>query len=306
MTDLKQIAKQQVIDLVAGYSVETTPGTAAKIPDYRAYLAPGTTVSVTFLAGSDFGDTIATAKRLTAEGFRPAPHFAARSFPDLATFAEGLSRMEGEAGVDTAVALAGGLSHPVGALDNSMQLLESGLFEKHGIKRIGIAGHPEGSPDIEDGELARALAWKNAYAAQSSARLYIATQFCFEAEPVITWDKAIARAGNKLPIRVGIPGLATLKTLINHARICGIGPSIRVLTRQARNITRLMTLQTPDRLLLDLARYKASDPDCGIEGLHVYPLGGLRKTAAWLTAIQEGDFTIHPDGNGFTVNRPIE
>lgn len=298
--------KQQIMALAAGFSIETTPGSALKIPDYRDHLRPGTSVSVTFLPGSDFADSIATAKRLKAEGFHPAPHFAARSTPDLATFEDWLKRMQDEVGVEEAVVLGGGVSQPVGDLDNSMQLLETGLFEKHGIKRIGVAGHPEGSPDIAPGRVSEALDWKNGYAARSGSHVYIATQFCFEAAPIIAWDRQLAAAGNRLPIHIGIPGLATLKTLINHARACGIGPSMRVLTRQARNITKLLTVQAPDRLLTDLARYRASHADCGIVQLHFYPLGGLRRSAKWAYAVQDGDFTLAPDGSGFTVDREID
>src|SRR3546814_3984014 len=73
--------RQQILDLVEGFTVETTPGSAAKIPDYREHLRPGARVAVTFLPGSDFADTVATAKRLQEEGFQPMPHFAARSIP---------------------------------------------------------------------------------------------------------------------------------------------------------------------------------------------------------------------------------
>lgn len=298
--------KHQIMTLVAGFSIETTPGSALKIPDYRDLLRPGATVSVTFLPGSDFADSLATAKRLKAEGFKPAPHFAARSTPDLATFEDWLKRMQDEVGVDEAVILGGGVTHPVGNLDNSMQLLETGLLQKHGITRIGVAGHPEGSPDIAPGRVGEALAWKNDYAARTGSQLYIATQFCFEAAPIIAWDREIAAAGNRLPIHIGIPGLATLKTLINHARACGIGPSMRVLTRQARNIAKLLNVQTPDRLLIDLARYRASHADCGIVQLHFYPLGGLRRSAKWAYAVQDGDFTLAPDGSSFVVDREID
>ena len=186
-----------------------------------------------------------------------------------------------------------------------MELLETGLFDRHSIRQIGVAGHPEGSPDIGGPELSAALSWKNDFAARSDAQFYIATQFCFEAAPIIAWDRAIRAAGNNLPIHIGIPGLATLKTLINHARACGIGPSMRFLTRQARNVAKLMSVNAPDRLLLDLAKYKALDPDCGIRQLHFYPLGGLKKSAAWANAVQDGDFTLKRDGRGFGVNREI-
>jgi methylenetetrahydrofolate reductase (NADPH) len=298
--------KQQTIDLVEGFSIETTPGSALKIPDYRAHLRPGATVAVTFLPGSDFADTIRTAERLKQEGFNPAPHFAARSTPSRADFEEDLKRLQGEVGVSEVVALGGAVDTPAGEFESSMQLLETGLFDKYGIKRIGLAGHPEGSPDISPAALAEALAWKNRFAETSDAAFYIATQFCFEAGPIIAWDKAIREDGNRLPIHIGVPGLATLKTLINHARACGVGPSMRVLTRQARNIAKLLVVTAPDRLILDLARYRAVDPDCGIAKIHVYPLGGLRRSAAWTYAVLDGDFTIDGKQTGFSVDRQID
>ena len=297
--------KQAIIDLVDGFSIETTPGSATKIPDYREHLRPGTSVAVTFLPGSDFADTVALAKRLRDEGFDPAPHLAARSIPTRAAFEDFLKRLKGEAAVAHVLVLAGALDEPIGEFENSMQLLETGLLDKHGITRIGVAGHPEGSSDISPDELTAALDWKNAFARRTDAAVYIATQFCFQAAPIIAWDQAIRAQGNALPIQIGVPGLATLKTLINHAKACGIGPSMRFLTRQARNMAKLMTVSAPDRLLLDLARYKANDPGCGIRGIHVYPLGGLKKSAVWTYAVADGAFTLRPDGKGFTVNRKI-
>ena len=296
--------KQQIIDFLSGFSIETTPGSAAKIPDYREYLRPGATVSVTFLPGSDFADTVATARRLKDEGFDPAPHFAARSIPSKAALEDYLKRLQGEVGVTEAVALGGAVDNPIGEFDSSMQLLETGLFDAYGIKTIGLAGHPEGSPDISDTGLAEALTWKNAFAERSDADFYLATQFCFEAAPIIAWDRQIREAGNTLPIHIGVPGLATLKTLINHARACGVGPSMRVLTRQARNITKLLTVSTPDKLIADLALYKATDPDCGIRKAHFYPLGGLRRSAKWAYAVADGDFTLR--GKGLAVDYDIE
>ncbi len=296
-------ARQQVVEFLTGFSIETTPGSAAKIPDYRALLRPGTTVNVTHLPGSDFAETIATAKRLKAEGFEAAPHIAARSTPDRATLEDWLKRLQDQVGVTHVLALGGGVSDPLGDFDSSMQLLETGLFDKYGIRTIGVAGHPEGSPDIPEPALAEALNWKNAFAERSDAAFYIATQFCFEAAPIIAWDRRLRAAGNRLPIHIGVPGLATIKTLLAHARACGVGPSMRFLSRQATRVAKLMTVNAPDRLVLDLARYRAEDPDCGIRRVHVYPLGGLRKSAAWVHGVLDGDFVIDRQGKGFKVLR---
>ncbi len=299
-------AHKEIVDFVADFTIETTPGSAAKTPSYRDHLAAGTKIAVTFLPGSDYADTVATAQRLKGEGLIPLPHIAARSLPSQKALEDFLGRLQGEVGIDEVVALAGAVDKPLGPFDSSMKVLETGLLDRHGIKTIGVAGHPEGSPDISEKGLAEALAWKNDFAQRSDAELYIATQFCFESAPIIAWDKAIRASGNRLPIHIGVPGLATIKTLINHAKACGVGPSMRVLTRQARNIAKLMSVNAPDSLVLELARYKANDPDCGIRRAHFYPLGGLRRTAAWARAVAEGDFTLHRNGRGFSVNRVIE
>jgi methylenetetrahydrofolate reductase (NADPH) len=297
--------KQQIIDFVSGYSIETTPGSAAKTPDYREHLRPGTKVAVTFLPGSDYRDTVATAKRLREEGMEPAPHIAARSLKDKAQFEDYLTRLRNEADITKVVVLAGAVDSPVGDFSDSMQLLDTGLFDAHGIKTIGVAGHPEGNPDIPEQAVWQALRWKQEFAKRTDAEMYIATQFVFEAQPVIDWDKAVRREGIDLPIHIGVPGLATLKTLINHARACGVGPSMRFLTRQAKNVTKLMTVSAPDLLVSDLAKYAAENPDCGIKRVHMYPLGGMRRSAAWANAVAEGNFQMKADGRGFEVNRDI-
>lgn len=297
--------KQQIIDFVSGFTIETTPGSALKIPDYREHLRPGTKVAVTFLPGSDFADTIATAKRLKEEGFQPLPHFAARSIVSAAVMEENLKKLQAEVGVEEVVALGGAVDTPLGTFESSMDLLETGLFDKYGIREIGVAGHPEGSPDISAQGLKDAITWKNAFAERTGAKLYIATQFCFEAAPIIAWDRLIQAEGNKLPIHIGVPGLATIKTLLNHAKACGVGPSMRFLTRQAMNIAKLMTVNAPDKLIMDLAQYRAEDPNCGIDRVHMYPLGGLRRSAAWSYAVVDGDFAMDSKGKGFKVTRDI-
>lgn len=296
--------KQQIVEFLDGFTVETTPGSAAKIESYRDLLRPGTTISVTFLTGSDFADTIRTCRRLKNEGMRPVPHIAARGTPSRAVLADWLDRLRGEVEVDEVLLIGGAADKPLGEFDCTMQLLETGLFEKHSIRRIGVAGHPEGSPDFSDKAAERALMDKNAYARATGSELFLVTQFVFEAKPVIEWERRIRAAGNQLPVHIGVPGLATIKTLLMHAQACGIGPSMRVLTRQARNIAKLMSVRTPDRLVSELAAYKAENADCGIRRVHMYPFGGLRRTAAWTYAVLDGAFELK-SGGGFEVTAAI-
>lgn len=293
--------KWPIIDLLSGFTTETTPGAAAKIADYRVHLLPETTVYITFLPGSDFADTITVAARLRREGFNPVPHFAARSIPNRAFAEKALAHLSGEVGVDHVLLIGGAVDQPVGEFSDTMQLLDTGLFDAYGITRIGVAGHPEGSPDIPEEQVRAALAWKNMFAERTDASMYVITQFCFEADPVIEWSRRIQAEGNRLPVYVGIPGLASLKALIGHARACGVGPSMRYLTRQARNVARLLTVSAPDRLVTALATHRATNPDCGIHGVHLYPLGGLKKSADWARSVIDGRFEFRADGSGFDV-----
>jgi methylenetetrahydrofolate reductase (NADPH) len=295
-------AREDVRAFVADFTAETTPFSAAKIEHFGEVLRDNTTVFVTFLPGTDYADTVAVSRRLRAEGMRPVPHIAARSVPNKSFLDENLARLVGEAGVDEVLIIGGAVDRPVGDFSDSMQILDTGLLDKHGIRKVGVAGHPEGSPDITDAGILDALKWKNAFAERTGTELYIVTQFCFEAAPIIAWDKKIQAEGNKLPIRIGIPGLATIKTLLNYAKACGVGNSMNFLKRQARNVTKLMTVSTPDKLLVDLARYRAQDPACGITGIHMYPLGGIKKTAKWSYAVVDGQFDMSAAGDSFRVN----
>lgn len=286
-------AEESVIaDFMTGFSVETTPAGATKIRDFREILRPGATVYITFLPGSDYNDTVATAKRLRAEGFVPAPHFPARSMRDKAMVEDYLARVTGEAGVEHVLTIAGAVDQPLGPYADSMQLLETGLFDKYGIKRIGVAGHPEGSPDMSDEAIAEALAWKLSFAERSDALFHIVTQFCFELQPIIDWDRKLRADGNIFPIRIGVPGIARLSTLLKYAIACGVGNSLQFLKKKSKDVTKMMSQESPDRLVRELANYVADDPNCGIDSVHMYPLGGLQKSAEWSYAVTDGRFAL--------------
>ena len=156
-----------------------------------------------------------------------------------------------------------------------MQILETGLIQDYGIGKIGVSGHPEGSPDINDDALASALAWKNEYAKKEGLDLYIETQFCFEAEAVLAWERDIRAAGNELPIRIGIQAQQLLKHCSALHQISGIGPSINFISKQARNVAKLMTVQAPDKLLAGLAEGMANDDNCLLAHFPLLSIRGL-------------------------------
>lgn len=292
--------KDKIADFVSGFSIETTPLGAKKTHDFREHLDKGTWVYVTSLPGSDFIDTVDACKKLSNEGMVPVPHFTARSIANRKTFEENLSMVVGEAGVERVLAIAGADRNPAGDYKDTMTLLETGLFDKFGIRSIGLAGHPEGSPDITSDQLKEHGLRKSRYSQTTAANLYLVTQFVFEAKPVIDWVEKINGYGNEMPVVVGLPGLATTKSLIKHAYNCGIGPSMGILKKQPKNITKLLTLQEPDKLVFDLTKYIYNKPDSRIDGVHVFPFGGLSSSAAWSNAVANSEIECH--STGFKVN----
>ena len=58
-----------------------------------------------------------------------------------------------------------------------MDVLKSDLLSKFNYKFVGVAGHPEGSPDISNKNLDLAIKEKNEFAKNVNFQMYIATQF---------------------------------------------------------------------------------------------------------------------------------
>lgn len=272
--------------ILGGYSIEVMPRTAAKIENFREFLPVGTRVYIAHIDGTPIEDMVATARRLTDEGYAVMPHIPARSIHGRAMLDDWLNRYHNEAGVTQALLLAGGVATPAGDLNSSLHLIETGLFDHYGFKRLHVAGHPEGNKDIDkDGTTAvvdEALKFKQAYAESSDAEMAIVTQFAFDAKPVIQWAERIAAAGVKLPIHLGIAGPTKLQTLIKFAISCGVGPSLSVLQKRALDLSKLLTPYEPDEFLTEIAEYKASNPQSLIEQIHVFPLGGIRPSADWM------------------------
>ena len=270
---------------VAGFSIEVMPRTAAKIADFRQVLPAGTRVYVANIEGTPFRDMLETSQRLVREGFIAVPHITARTVRDLPELRETVERYRAEAGVEEVLLLAGGVARPYGEFSSSIELLESSVFDRAGFRRIFVAGHPEGNRDIDAAgdhtELDRALLRKQELAAELGIEMELTTQFTFDADAVIAWTQRIREIGVDLPVNVGVAGPTKLQTLIRYALLCGVGPSIQVIQRRARDVTKLLSPFTPDNVVSGLAEFRCANPDSGISGLHLFPLGGIRAAAAW-------------------------
>lgn len=274
-----------IASALRGYSIEVMPRTAAKIENFGALLPQGTRVYIAHIEGTPIDDMVETAKRLKNQGFSVMPHFPARIIRDEAEFKEWVGRYRAEADVTEALVLGGSPTTPAGAFHSAMQLLQTGHFEAAGYTRIHVAGHPEGNRDIDaDGRTTlvdRALREKEAWAKERGVDMAIVTQFAFDAAGVVRWAQRLRNEGVSLPVHLGVAGPAKLQTLIKFAIACGVGPSLAVLKKRARDVTKLVVPFEPDELLANVAAVADESGAPLFEQMHLFPLGGIRAAAEY-------------------------
>lgn len=268
----------QIKTAMQNWSIEFTPANGRDIDDFRRILPLGTTVNVTAIPGVDLDLMRSTVRQLAAQEMNPVPHIAARGIASVHAL-KSLLESYREAEVTEVLLIAGGYKSPVGEFKSSIEVLETGLLQALGIEKVGVAGHPEGSPDIPEEELQRALKQKNVLAGESGLEIYIETQFCFDSQAILCWEAQMRQVGNQLPIRIGLAGPAKLKTLIHFALISGVGPSLQFLKKQARNVSKLLTIQDPYDLIAELAPHLDSQSSNCLQSIHLYPFGEFSQTA---------------------------
>tara|TARA_B000000475_G_scaffold135858_1_gene109535 strand:- start:280 stop:1143 length:864 start_codon:yes stop_codon:yes gene_type:complete len=287
---MEKIINTNFKDFISGYSIEVLPRSAAKVDSFSDVLPKNTRVYIAHLETEDISAMVATAKRIHDEGFTVMPHIPARIISSKKMLHDWISMYQNEAGVDEALLLAGGSNKPVGDFNSSMQLIESGLFDKAGFKRLHVAGHPEGSKDIDPSggikNVSEALSWKQEFSQRTDASMAIATQFCFDGNIVKKWADSIKENGIDIPIHIGIAGPAKLQTLLKFSVECGIGASMKVLTKRAKDLTKLLLPYKPTQILNELADHKSKDPEFNIEQVHFFPIGGVKQTVDWLEEYQ--------------------
>ena len=277
------MSSEAIKKFLDGFSVEVTPKAASKIENFEDYIPSGTLVYIAHIEGTPIEEMVETAKKINDQGFCAMPHFPARIIKDKNVLEDWISRYKNEANVSNALLIAGGANKPYGEYDSSIQLIESELFDKADFNNLHIAGHPEGSMDIDpDGSTTnvdQALSWKNEFSKRTDANMAITTQFSFDASSVISWANNIKEAGIYIPVHIGIAGPAKLQTLLRYSIECGVGASIKIIQKRAKDLTKLLLPYKPTNIITELATYKANNPSFNIEKVHFFPLGGIKQVS---------------------------
>lgn len=268
-------------DLLDGYSLEITAKDVPALREAAPMIAPQTPIAVTFLPGEEMSARIAAVKAVRELGFEPMPHVSARRLTSVDVFEDMIKQVTAESGVKRLFVIAGDPPTPEGPFEDSLQVIKTGVLEQNGIKAIGIAGHPEGHPNVSKEDLWVWMENKIAEIRQRDMLPIIVTQFGFSADPFLEWLEEMRARGIDSPVRIGVPGPAGIKRLLGFAARCGVGASASVMAKYGVSLTNLIGSAGPNKLVgalkdgFDFEKH-------GRVRLHFYPFGGLSKTVEWI------------------------
>ena len=263
-------------------SIEIQPKQALSTEDIGTLVPKGCRVYLADVGIEPIDSFVTAARRLVDLGFVPVPHIPARRLTTYDEFESRIGRLSEYGGVTDILVIGGGLDKPAGEFTSTMDVLSTGVIDKFGISDVGIAGHPEGSPDFSEATAEEALRLKQDFARRTGARMRIVTQFGFAPEKFIRWADGLNTSGIEFPVHLGVAGPAKLPTLIKYAMACGVGQSLNFLRKKASILASLTTSHSPEDVVTPIEQHYLSNASTSITQIHVFPFGGVRQAAAWL------------------------
>lgn len=243
--------------------------------EQAAALPPRSTVSVTASPAKGLEATVELAIELEAAGHRAIPHLSARMVRDESHLRALVGQLR-DAGIDRAFVVGGDEEHP-GPYADGLALLEAMDRLELLPLEVGIPCYPQGHAVIPDEALLQALAAKARYAS------YMTTQLCFDPSAIAVWLAARRAAGNALPVKIGIPGVAEIPKLLSISARIGVRDAGRFVLKNRRFVGELLRSGGVYRptALLDGLDAVIADPASDVIDLHVYTFNNVGPTEAW-------------------------
>ena len=279
--------KEKIISLIDGFTIELNPKVRHKINSIP--LEKKNNVYITYLPDASENDILETIEFVSKNNLTPITHLPARTMKNLDHVRQFLSQVR-ERTDSKKILVIGGGGNQLGQITSSLEILNSGLLEENDFDKIGIAGHPEGSPDISQETIDNFLNDKFELTKTKGLNLELVTQFFFDAAPFINWCEELTKKKITIPVRVGFPGPASFKTLLNFGLMSGVGNSINFLKKNSSKVSDLLTKTSNDEMLISLAEF--ANKNSPLKSFHCFPFGGFEKTCLWLNELQNGEFTI--------------
>ena len=279
--------KEKIISLIDSFTIELNPKVRHKINSIP--LEKRNNVYITYLPDASENDILETIDFVSKNNLTPITHLPARTMKNLDHVHQFLSQVR-ERTDSKKILVIGGGGNQLGQITSSLEILNSGLLEENDFNEIGIAGHPEGSPDISQETIDNFLNDKFELTKTKGLNLELVTQFFFDAAPFINWCEELTKKKITIPVRVGFPGPASFKTLLNFGLMSGVGNSINFLKKNSSKVSDLLTKTSNDEMLISLAEF--ANKNSPLKSFHCFPFGGFEKTCLWLNELQNGEFTI--------------
>jgi methylenetetrahydrofolate reductase (NADPH) len=282
----------RVAEFAARASLEITSNDRELPPALVGRLPAGTPLYVAHTPNATLAQVAEVACAAQAAGFAGCPHLVARRIATRPEIEAALARLRA-GGVKRALLVAGDLTPPAGEYTSTLELLESGVLDDAGLTTIGVAGHPEGHPDIPPETAWDALVRKQAWSRRTGIAMHVATQFGFDTAALAAFDAGLTARGVTLPVHVGVAGPASLKSLAKFAAMCGIGASLGALLTNPGALGALKSLvKTIDEIFPAVVRLREGPLARRLVQPHFFAFGGVMKTVEWLEAVRNGRFMI--------------
>jgi methylenetetrahydrofolate reductase (NADPH) len=244
-------------------------------------LQPGSYVAVTCSPSKGIEETLEMSQRLAHRGFKVVPHIAARMVRDKAHLQEIMARLH-DMPIESLFVPGGDSPQSAGIYSSAYEMLRDMADCEHRIVKLGVGAHPEGHPAVSDEVLMEELLKKQEFAT------YFVTQMCFDADIIGTWIKKVRACGVTIPAWLGLPSVSQRASLMKTSLRIGVGNSLRYLKNHGKIAAKLMMKKEyrPDDLLIELGPYLA-DPNCNIEGHHIYCFNAVETAEEWRVGFLE-------------------
>jgi methylenetetrahydrofolate reductase (NADPH) len=275
-----------IAELARHASVELNVQDVRYLAASRELLPRGTRLYVSHLPKQSWDDTLSACRAVAEAGFDPIPHVPVRLLESEAALDRFLGRAVGDAQVREVLLISGDYPQPFGPFSTVADVLRSGILARHDLRRVSLAGHPEGHPKVALETIRRAEVEKADLAKAAGIEATFVTQFFFEAQPFVEWAGTLRAAAGEARIVAGLSGPAGIATLFKFAMRCGVGPSIRALGARPSSFAKLIGDYRPDQVLHDLAAAVTLDP-CAFDGVHFFCFGGYLRTCEWLKELRQ-------------------
>lgn len=250
--------------LLANARFEIFPSESAYQRVVERLPAGSVPLAVTMSFQKPISETVDLVKRLAAAGYEVAAHLSSRQFDSVEETEDVIDELR-RRGIQRVVVIGGDASGD-GPFPAAIKLLSYLRDRGNPFAEVGIAGHPEGHPQVPADVMMSALVDK------AGLGTFVVTQLCFEPALIGSWAAQVRLNHLPLPIEVSIPGVVESERLARTLDLIGVGES-------RKRVKPGKAPYSPTELVVGLAQLPVEEH--GIAGLHIATFNEIDATETW-------------------------